>query len=157
MVNSGRIIRVPLEMYRVRGISFPLVRAVIPLAIRTGPRQFREIPFVVDSGAAVTTLPTTKAVELGIPVPRRAVEITVETAVRQVRQLRRPSRIQVKLPGLEASVYDWPCHFVEPQGTPPRAVLGLAGVLDDLRITFDGSYSLEARYGWMLLESRSHG
>jgi hypothetical protein len=58
----------------------------------------------------------------------------------------------VRVPGLEGREFIWPCHFVEPQGRPPAAALGLAGVIQDLRIIFDGTYALEARYGWLVLE-----
>jgi hypothetical protein len=43
---------------------------------------------------------------------------------------------------------------VEHQGPPPKAVLGLAGVLDDLDIHLTGRYALEAPYGWLILERR---
>jgi hypothetical protein len=58
------------------------------------------------------------------------------------------------MPGLHGWTFDWPCHFVAHQGPPPKAVLGLAGVLDDLRIILDGTYALEAPYGWLILERR---
>jgi hypothetical protein len=112
------------------------------------------MPFVVDSGAALTSMSVAKARRLGIALPRGAVELSVETAIGIMRQTRYPGRIQGRVVGLEGWTFDWPCHFVAHQGPAPKAVLGLAGVLDDLRIILDGTYALEAPYGWLILERR---
>jgi hypothetical protein len=112
------------------------------------------VEFRVDTGSDVTTLSVAKARELGLSVPRKAIEFNVEAATGQVRQVRHPGRIQGKVFGLDGWDFDWPCHFVEHQGPGPKPLLGLAGVLDDLRIGLDGSYSLESPYGWLHLERR---
>ena len=49
-------------------------------------------------------------------------------------------------------MFHWSCHFVEPPHAPYMALLGLDGVLNDLRLTFDGTYSLENPYGVLILE-----
>lgn len=152
MVVNGKILRVPLVSYRVVGIDQTLVRAVLPVQIRTGLRGFVETEFVVDSAAAITSIAVAKATQLGIPVPRKAVELGVETATGPARQVRHPGRIQGRIQGLEGWMFDWPCHFVAHRGPPPKAVLGLTGVLNDLRITLDGTHALEAPYGWLILE-----
>ena len=95
-----------------------------------------------------------KAREMDIPIPGNTIEINVETAAGSIRQIRHAGRIQGRIPGLHGWGFDWPCHFVVHKGTPPKAVLGLAGVLNDLRITLDGTYALEAPYGWLILERR---
>src|SRR2546425_3152288 len=99
MVVNGQTLRVPLKSYRVRGIDQTLVRAVVQLQIRTGPQRLAEMPFVVDSAAALTSLSVAKATELGIAVPTRAIELGVETAVGSIRQLRHPGRIQGRILG----------------------------------------------------------
>lgn len=151
---TGRSIRRPLEAYRVRNLAFTLVRPVIQIEVRARDRSFKRIDVRVDPGSALTTLSTARATDLGIPFPRKAVAVTVETSAGPVEQLHHPGRIVVRIPGLEGREFDWPCHFVETTGPTPAALLGLAGVLDDLRIILDGAYSLEAPYGQLILEER---
>jgi hypothetical protein len=126
---------------------------VLTLSVRTRPRVFKELEVRVDSGAAVTTISAARATDLGIPFPRKAVDLTLETATGKVRQRRHLGRLAARVPGLDGREFNWPCHFVEhADDSPPRAALGLTGVIDDLRITLDGSYALEAPYGWLVLE-----
>ena len=60
-----------------------------------------------------------------------------------------------RLPALDPTVYYFPCHFVgDPTPVPaaPRNLLGLAGVVDKLRITFDGTPQPGAKQGTFALE-----
>src|SRR6516162_10059059 len=100
MAVNGQTLRVPLESYRVLGLDRALVRAVIQLQIRTGPQRFRDMPFVVDCAAALTSMSVAKATELGIPVPRRAIALAIDTAIGPARQIPHPGRIQGRMPGL---------------------------------------------------------
>jgi hypothetical protein len=123
--------------------------------VRTGQGDFAPLRFLVDSGSSLTTIAVSRANTLGLIVPEKVVALKVQTGAGRVEQRRHPGRITVRLPGLPGRQFFWPCHFVEDTGSsPPISALSLTGVIDDLRITFDGSYSLEARYGWMLLEPR---
>lgn len=151
MVIDDNTIRLPLVYYHVAGIDEPLVRAVLPVHVRTASRVFQEVKFTVDSASSITSMSAGEARESGIIVPRRAIDVGLETATGSARQIRHPGRIQVKILGLDQWQFDWPCHFVEHQG-PLRSVLGLSGVLDNLIITLDGSYSIEAPYGWLILK-----
>jgi hypothetical protein len=152
MVN-GRQVRFPLEFYRVSAVDMALVRPVFPLWVRTRGRKFVDLVVRVDSGSSLTTISVARATALDLYFPPKAVALTLETASGQVQQLRHPSRITARIPGLDGRDFDWPCHFVEHAGdAPPMAVLGLTGVLDDLRISLDGSYAVEAPYGWLILE-----
>jgi hypothetical protein len=149
---TRRLLQRPLEAYRVRGISQPLVRSVLRIEVRVRDRSFRGIDVRVDPGSGMTTLSAARAVDLGIPFPHKALMLTVETAAGPVTQRRHPVRIVVRIPGLDSREFDWPCHFLQASGNAPQPLLGLAGVLDDLRITFDGTYSPEAPYGRLILE-----
>ena len=153
MVN-GKTLRVPLEGFHVRGVEGPLIRAVVTLQVRTARYGFRDIEFLVDTGACLTTLPVELAQELGIPFPRRKVDVPVVTGAGRIRQVRHAGRIRVVVPTWGSEEFDWPCHYVEHEGRRLTPVLGLTGVLDDLRITLDGTYSLEARYGMLTLQRR---
>jgi hypothetical protein len=148
---SPRAVRIPLEAYRPPHVHFTLVRAVFTLFVRAANGDLWPMRFVLDTASAVTLIPVANAREAGLSIPYRPVEFTIQTASGESRQRRRPGRIQGEVPGLEGLVFDWPCHFVEQQDLVLN-VLGLAGVLDDLRITLDGRYSLEAPHGWLILE-----
>lgn len=152
MIIDDHSIRVRLEPYQVPGVEQTLVRAVLRVDVRAGSREFQEVTFRVDSASSMSTMSAVEARQLGIVVPRKAVHLSVETAFGSGRQIRHPGRIQVKILGLDQWQFDWPCHFVEHQGPPPKAVLGLTGVLNDIIITLDGSYSFEAPYGWLILK-----
>jgi|SRR6516225_10139722 hypothetical protein len=152
MVIDDNTIRLPLDSYRVAGIDEPLIRAILPVHVRTASRQFQEVTFTVDSASSITSMSAGDARKSGIVVPRRAIEVGLETATGSARQIRRPGRIQVKVLGLDQWQFDWPCHFVEHEGPALRSTLGLSGVLDDLIITLDGSYSIDAPYGWLILK-----
>ena len=108
--------------------------------------------FRVDSASSMSTMSAAEARRLGIVVPRKVVNLSVETASGSVRQIRHPGRVQVKILGLDLWQFDWPCHFVEHEGKAPKPALGLTGVLNDVIITLDGSYSPEAPYGWLILK-----
>jgi hypothetical protein len=64
----------------------------------------------------------------------------------------RLGKIGVRVPELTSRMFHWNCHFVEPPHAPHMALLGLEGVLNDLRLIFDGTYSLENPYGVLILE-----
>jgi hypothetical protein len=149
---GGRVVRIPLESYRVPGIAQPFLRAMLTLWVRTQTRQFADLRVRVDSGAAITTVSLGPAQGLGLLIPKKTVEFQVETATGKARQVRHPGRITVRLAEFPGREFNWPCHFLEHQGVPPQPVLGLTGVLDDLRICLDGSYTLEAPYGSLVLE-----
>jgi hypothetical protein len=147
----GRTLRVPLQPYRVTGMGSPLVRAVLSLAVRLQSGRFEPVQFRVDTGAGVTCLSVSQPAELGIPFVRKPVTFGLETATGKVRQARHLGHLRVRIPGLGARAFQWPCHFVEHEGVPPQAVLGLSGVLDDLIISLDGRYASGAPYGWLIL------
>jgi hypothetical protein len=122
--------------------------------IRTRHQEFKPLVFQVDSGTNVTSIPIVTAQQVGLLIPQKIVELDVQTAVGKVRQRIHPGYIAVRISGLEGRTYIWPCHFVEHEGNPPQALLGLSGVIDDLDIGFTGDYALEARYGWLVLKER---
>jgi hypothetical protein len=57
------------------------------------------------------------------------------------------------VPVLASRIFYWDCHFVEPPHAPYMPLLGLEGVINDLRMIFDGTYSIECPYGQLVLEA----
>jgi hypothetical protein len=146
-----RTVRRPLDATRLV-TGFTALKAVIQLQVRDQRRRFQPIDFLVDSGTNITTLSVADAEDALIPFPAQTVVLAVRTAVGEVRQRVHPGYLTVRVPGLAGREFVWPCHFVEQRGVPPTAALGLGGVLNDLRIILDGTYALEARHGWVVLE-----
>jgi hypothetical protein len=60
---------------------------------------------------------------------------------------------------MDGTVYWLPCYFVgdpdaplDPNAPAPISLLGLSGVIDKLRLTFDGTSSLPAPHGNLIVE-----
>ncbi len=149
---SPRVLRVPLESYRVPGINETLIRVILKLSVRSAQNRFNEVRFQFDSATSICSMPVVRAVDLGVVMPHKAVELSVKTAGGEKKQMRRQGHIQVVLPALGEDVFDWPCHFVEGAAMTETPLLGLVGVLDNLRLTLEGKYALEAPHGWLLVE-----
>lgn len=145
------IVRWPLKAIhlptRITGLS-----GSIPLLVQRQDHTFAVIDFLVDSGSNVTTIPLSVARKYRLPVPSQVFELTVNTAVGQVRQRVYPGHIRVRIPEFAGREFVWPCHFVEYTGVKPVAVLGLAGVVQDGRIVHDGSYREDALHGCVELQ-----
>jgi hypothetical protein len=148
---SRRSVRWPLETIRLSS-GFIGIRAVIPLRVRTQQRHFETLRFQVDSGTSITTMSITEARNSGIAVPTKSVLVNVRTATGKVRKRVHPGHITVRIPGLEGREFYWPCHFVDYKDSSQCALLGPAGVINDLRITLEGTYALEAPHGWVIME-----
>ena len=74
----------------------------------------------------------------------------------------RAGLLQARIVGLDGTDFTFPCFFlgdpdVPPSGvqtaTPPRKLLGLSGVVDKVRIVFDGTPTPSALYGNLILET----
>jgi hypothetical protein len=150
MVNH-RVVRFALRSWRLP-TGYAAVQAAIQLEVRNRYHDFKALDFIVDSGATVTTLPASVAQENLISFPEKSMALSINTAMGQERLPVHAGPITARIPDLENRDFIWPCHFVEFQRDQPAGLLGLGGVLNDLRIYFDGTYALEAPYGWVVLE-----
>ena len=58
---------------------------------------------------------------------------------------------------MDLTEYVFPCDFFGDPDVPPpataRNLLGLSGVIDQIHLTFDGTYSLAAPYGLLVVET----
>lgn len=127
-------------------------QANLPLLVQT-MRGVEPVTFRVDTGASVTSMPLRYAQALNINVPNQEVAIPTVTAVGQITRIVRNGRIWVWLPQWRREQpFDWPCYFDnnQPQNVPP--LLGLAGVINDLRLTLDGAPSPGAAFGNLVVE-----
>ncbi len=59
---------------------------------------------------------------------------------------------------MDLTEYVFPCYFLGDPDTPPPAtaknLLGLSGVIDQVRLTFDGVSSSGVPYGILIVEKR---
>jgi hypothetical protein len=121
-----------------------LLRAELDLLIKTNAQTWEQVVFLVDSGTEMTTLPAAQAKLLDIPLPRNPVSGLQHP---QTGLEIRAGMIRVQVVGMDGTEYVFPCYFlgdpnkpVSPAqaGTVPRNLLGLTGVVDKIRISFDG-------------------
>ena len=134
------------------------LRAELTLRIKTNSQSWEPVNFLVDPGTEMTTLPAARAKQLGIPFPQKPVPrlgITGKSA--EVRA----GLIRARVDGMDPTEYVFPCYFVgdpdapfDPNQPPrfPRSLLGLSGVVDKIRILFDGTPTATAPHGLMVIE-----
>jgi hypothetical protein len=137
-----------------------LLRAEVDLHLRDAAGNWLQQTFRVDSGSDITAMSAVLAMRLGLPMPQRGVRLPVNTAIGQLVLEVRSGYLRMKVEGMDATEYVIPCHFrgdpLAPPSLPatlPRSLLGLAGVVDKLRITTDGTpLSMSAPYGVVMFE-----
>jgi hypothetical protein len=155
MVEAHRV-RIPLQARSVAS-GARVIHARLKLLVQTSKPSFASVDFLVDPGCGITSIPRIMAEDLGILIPSedKIKKIGVRSSVGSQEQRVRLGRIGVRVPGLASRIFYWACHFVEPPHAPYMALLGLDGVLNDLRLVFDGTYSIESPCGVLVLERTS--
>jgi hypothetical protein len=133
-----------------------VIQAKLELFVQTSRPGFASIGFIVDTGCGIASMPSIVAEERGIPLPGKneITRINVRTSTGTSLQRVRLGKIGVRVPGLASKTFSWGCHFVEPPHAPYQPLLGLEGVLNDLRLIFDGTHSQEYPYGVLIVEAR---
>src|SRR5262249_17166335 len=117
-------------------------------------------PFRVDSGTEITTFPAPLARQLNIPLPQRAAQGVIH---QQTGLELRSGFLRVQVVGMDATEYVFPCLFLgDPNSSlssysptsVPRNLLGLSGVIDKLRLLFEGDATPAAMHGYLVVEKR---
>jgi hypothetical protein len=98
----------------------------------------------------MTTMYGSEARNLDLPIPKQPVRgLTLRG-----QEVRR-GVLRARIPGLDATEYVFPCYFLGDPNIPivgSKNLLGLTGVIDKVRLTFDGTPSGTARYGLLIVE-----
>jgi hypothetical protein len=138
-----------------------LLRAELILAIKADQGRWERVDFLVDSGSEISTMPGAEARRLGIPMPQQA---SPGVDHRATGLEIRAGYLRFQVLGMDATEYVVPCYFLgdpnQSTGIVPstpvsaRSLLGLSGVVDKLRLTFDGVGSPGAAYGHLLVEKQ---
>jgi len=138
-----------------------LLRAELDLLLKDKSGGWQRETFRVDSGTEMTTMPAALARSLDLSMPGDAVPggLVILGLRREVRS----GLLRVQVPGLDATEYTFPCYFVgdpqeafDPNRPPmlPCSLLGLTGVVDQLRFIFDGTRSAGFPHGFFRVEAR---
>jgi hypothetical protein len=127
-----------------------VLRAELKLELKTNRGTWETVRFVVDSGSEMTTMMAADAKDLDLPIPRRPVHGMAFQG-----QEVRSGLLRARIVGMDPTEYVFPCYFFgDPDAavTKPRNLLGLTGVINQIRFIFDGATSLLAPFGVVVVE-----
>jgi hypothetical protein len=143
-------LEVPLIPRTLRTTGDVVVHAELVLAVKTNRGSWELLPFLVDPGTEMTTMAAWEANNRDLPMPRQPV-VGLNLHGLEVRS----GLLRARIPGMDATEYVFPCYFLGDPNTsvaPSRKLLGLTGVINQIRLTFDGTTSLVAPNGVLLVE-----
>lgn len=150
-------LELPLLSKKVWATGDLVLRAELDLLIRDEHGTWKPVTFRVDSGTEMTSMAAARARALDLPIPRLPVLLDVSGVRREVRA----GFLRAQVVGMNGTEHLFPGFFLgSPEVTPDsirspvmaRNLLGLTGVVDKLRIQFDGTPSPGARHGIMVAE-----
>jgi len=152
-------LEVPIRDRTLWAIEDVLLRAELRLFLKDNAGQWRAATFLVDSGTEMTTMPAWLAKQRDLPMPRKAATGAIH---KQTGLEIRAGLLRARIIGLDGTEFTFPCFFLgDPDAPPsgsqaaalPRKLLGLSGVVDKVRIVFDGTPTASAPYGNLILET----
>jgi hypothetical protein len=152
---------VPLLDRKLWATGDILLRAELDLLLKDGSGVWTQETFRVDSGTEMTTMPAYRAKQLNLPLPPHSAPGAVHT---QTGLEIRFGYLRVKVSGMDQTEYVFPCFFLgdpdtvpdpnAPPSTRPRNLFGLSGVVNQIRIYFDGDPTPGALYGNLVVERK---
>jgi hypothetical protein len=134
-----------------------LLRAEITLLLKDARGVWTAALFRVDSATDMTTMPAFEAKRLDLPMPRRAVAgLTHQPTGLEIRS----GFLRAQVLGMDGTEYAFPRYYLgDPNTAPPATgskapqnLLGLTGVVDKIRLIFDGTPTSGAPYGNLIVE-----
>ncbi len=139
----------PLAYKTLRTTGDVVFHPELNLAIKTNRGLWDPILFLVDSGTEMTTMAAADARDLDRPIPRRPVPGLTFRGMEV-----RAGLLRSRIPGMDATEYLFPCYFLGKPDTPVAAknLLGLSGVINQIRLTFDGTPAPNATHGVLIVE-----
>jgi len=127
-----------------------VLQAKLELEVKNNQGTWDALDFIVDPGTEMTTMQASRARKLDLPIPKRPVRGLVLNGQEVRRGL-----LRARIPGLDPTEYIFPCYFLGDPNVPirdPKNLLGLTGVIDKIRLIFDGTPSGAAQYGLLIVE-----
>jgi hypothetical protein len=143
-------LEVPLTRRTLRTTGDDVLRADLDLEVKTNQGNWAIIGFIVDPGTEMTTMPAEVARNLDLPIPKRP----VPGLTFRGQEVRR-GLLRARIPGMDATEYIFPCYFLGDPNVPmadPKNLLGLTGVINQIRLIFDGTPSPGAPHGNLIVE-----
>ena len=135
-----------------------VLRAELDLLLKDSHGHWHAKTFRVDSASDMSTMPAHDARKLGVPIPANPAPLRHEQTGLEVRS----GYLRCQVVGMDQTEYVFPCFFLgdpvlppdpkAPPATLPRYLLGLSGVVDKIRILFDGSPGPGAPHGNLIVE-----
>jgi hypothetical protein len=127
-----------------------VLQARLTLEVKDNRGTWVPLEFVVDPGTEMTTMPAEDARRGELPIPKQPVRgLTLHG-----QEVRR-GLLRARIPGLDATEYAFPSYFLgDPNvlSADPKNLLGLTGVIAHIRLIFDGTMSLAAPNGLLIVE-----
>jgi hypothetical protein len=145
-------LEIPLDARTLKTTGDDVVRAELILELKTNQGAWVKERFRVDPGTEMTTMAAEEAKSQDLPIPKRP----VRGLNFQGQEVRR-GLLRARVVGMDATEYIFPCYFLGDPNLPlPNTtnLLGLTGVINQVRLTFDGATSLSAPYGVLVVEKR---
>jgi hypothetical protein len=145
-------IEIPLSYRKLQTTGDVVVRAELYLELKTDHGTWVGASFQFDSGTEMTTMPASDAKKRDLPIPRRPVPGLIFQG-----QEVRSGLLRARIVGMDATEYLFPCYFLgDPNGAvaKSRNLLGLTGVINQVRFSFDGTPSIPAPYGVLVVEKK---
>jgi hypothetical protein len=145
-------LEVPLVARKLRSTGDMLLHAELALEIKTSQGLWDTIPFLVDPGTEMTTMEAAEARQRDLPIPRKPVPgLTFKG------QEVRAGLLRARVVGMDPIEYVFPCYFLgDPSQSPSgqaRNLLGLTGVINQIRLGFDGRPHPAAKWGILVVET----
>ncbi len=143
-------LEVPLQHRMLRTTGDNVLWAELVLSLKSSRGGWEELTFRVDSGTEMTTVPAFRAKSLDLPIPKRPVSGLLLRG-----QVVRSGLIRARVVGLDPTEFVFPCYFLGDPDVPlvgASNLLGLTGVITHIRLTFEGTTSLVAPNGVLVVE-----
>jgi hypothetical protein len=145
-------VELPLIARKLKTTGDDVVRAELELELKTDHGTWVMLRFRVDPGTEMTTMMAADARKWDLPIPRRAIPGLALQGLAV-----RSGLLRARIVGMDATEYVFPCFFLgDPNVTVKDSMnlLGLTGVINQIRLTFDGPTSLQAPQGILIVEKR---
>jgi hypothetical protein len=140
----------PLKHRILQSTGDDVLHAVLELEVKSNQGTWALFRFRVDPGTEMTTMPAQVAKDLDLPIPKRPVRGLTFRG-----QEARRGLLRARIVGMDATEYVFPCYFLGDPDVPmadPKNLLGLTGVINQIRMTFDGTPSPGVPYGNLIVE-----
>jgi hypothetical protein len=145
-------LEVPLIERKLKSTGDTLLRAELDLEIKSRQGEWKKLTFLVDPGTEMTTMRASEARDRDLPIPKRPVRgLTFKG------EEVRAGLLRARVVGMDPIEYIFPCYFLgdpDPaQPVPAKNLLGLTGVVNQIRLCFDGRTYPGARWGILVVEA----